>query len=135
MSYNNRSAQRKQTNPGYLRQYKNPGQDVSRKNGMYGHPKYAVKSSECRDAAVHNKNDKSNKSSINYLSVLLWNSIQSGMILPYGCTGGLPDIAKMSFWKEVLVSLSRISVLGLQSSGDVHQALGDWYTLAAYCLD
>ncbi len=33
MSYNDKSAQSKQPKPGYFRQYKNPGKDVSR----YGH--------------------------------------------------------------------------------------------------
>ncbi len=36
--HNDRSPQRKQPKPGYFRQYRNSGQDVSYKNGTYGHP-------------------------------------------------------------------------------------------------
>lgn len=38
MSYNNWSARHKQSKPGEFRQYRNPGQEVSLKNGMHGHP-------------------------------------------------------------------------------------------------
>ncbi len=38
MSYNDRSAQCKQSKPGYFRQYRNPVKGASCKNGPYGHP-------------------------------------------------------------------------------------------------
>ncbi len=37
MSYNDKSAQSKQPKPGYFRQYKNPGKDVSGSMAPYGH--------------------------------------------------------------------------------------------------
>lgn len=108
----------KQPNLGHFRQNKNPGQDVSHKKSMYGHPKYAAKSSECRDAAVIIK------MTINYLSVLLWNSIQSGMILSYGCTGGLPEIAKIMQYVILERSVS-FTVKNFGAWSSVHQALDD----------
>lgn len=38
MPYNNWSARHKQSKPGEFRQYRNPGQEVSLKNGTHGHP-------------------------------------------------------------------------------------------------
>lgn len=73
-----------------------------------------------------------------------------GMILPYGCTGGLPDFAEIM---QIVILKKTISFIVktfsgwydehlrsyyLQSSGDVRlvelKELGDWYPLAAYCL-
>ncbi len=40
MSCTDRSEQCKEPKPGYFRQYRNPGQDLSGKNGVCGHPTY-----------------------------------------------------------------------------------------------
>lgn len=73
-----------------------------------------------------------------------------GMILPYGCTGGLPDFAEImqivildksiSFIVKTFSALydEHLRSYYLQSNGDVRlvefKALCDWYPLAAYCL-
>lgn len=73
-----------------------------------------------------------------------------GMILPYGCTGGLPDFAEImqivildksiSFIVKTFSALydEHLRSYYLQSSGDVRlvelKALCDWYPLAAYRL-